>query len=121
MMHQKIVSLLITPVDREKFAEMPQRRDEEHARTCERLVDLELFWAVPMKLQPADDVFSDLTWSAVCSEMLAGLGSNKRVLIYEGEIVSRNIGEADAASEPVPGDRECQRHIPIETDWHPDE
>ena len=65
-----------------------------------------------MEVEPRDGVFGKLAGGAVGAEPLPGVPGDEGVLVDEGEVVGRDVGEADAAAQGIPGGLQCGKDGP---------
>ena len=88
---------------------MPQSRNQEYAGTGKWFVDSQFVAGMVVETEARDRVFGKLTGRAVGSELEARIWADERVLVDDGEVVGRDVGEVDSAAQGFPSREQCRQ------------
>jgi hypothetical protein len=88
-MDQKIVHLLVRPIDGKEIAEVSQRRNQEYAGTRKGFI--QITGIVPVQIEPGDSILGNLPERTVCAKKLATLRRNECILINKSQVVRRDV------------------------------
>jgi hypothetical protein len=88
MMDQKIVPLLISPINGEQVAEIAESGNQEDARAGKWLIDLQRFRTMPMQIRPLGDLLGHFPRSAMSTKEGTCFDGDHCILVDDGKVLT---------------------------------